>query len=329
MPTEVRHVIAASGGDYTSLGAWITAQARNLVSADEIAIAECRNFDLAQEISLSSASWTTDATRYIKIEVPQAYRHDGRSRAVSGTGFRLIGSVNGTLTISAGHVVLEGLNIQNTGTGANAAAIVLSSGASVVRLRHCIIHNARTGSNYTIQGSVSGLTLEMFSCITYGYERSIDTRSMASANLAGSVFWRHADQLGVLGDTELVVRNSYAGKASGSTEDWWTGGAAPSGNNNASSGTTATTDYTSSINGVAGSAVFVSVTAGSEDFHLKSGSNALVGAGANLTATFTTDIDGDTWPASGAWDIGADYRDAGGGGSSIASILGNYKRRRA
>jgi hypothetical protein len=65
------------------------------------------------------------------------------------------------------------------------------------------------------------------------------------------------------------------------------------------------------------------VNAASNDFHLASGS-ALIGAGTNLYSTFTTDIDGDTWPSSGAWDIGFDYRVAGGGGATLTADSGAY-----
>ena len=40
MATEIVHTIAASGGDYTTLAAWESAQQRDLVAADEIAVAE-------------------------------------------------------------------------------------------------------------------------------------------------------------------------------------------------------------------------------------------------------------------------------------------------
>jgi hypothetical protein len=52
---------------------------------------------------------------------------------------------------------------------------------------------------------------------------------------------------------------------------------------------------------------FVSTTSGSEDFHLKSGADA-IGVGTDLSGTFTTDIDGDT---RSSWDVGADEYSSG------------------
>jgi hypothetical protein len=49
---------------------------------------------------------------------------------------------------------------------------------------------------------------------------------------------------------------------------------------------------------------FTDTTAGSEDFHLVASDTDAIGKGADLSGTFTTDIDGTT--RTGTWDIGAD-----------------------
>src|ERR1051325_1643366 len=49
---------------------------------------------------------------------------------------------------------------------------------------------------------------------------------------------------------------------------------------------------------------FVNGSSASFDAHLAAGSPAIL-AGVNLSSTFTTDIVGASWPASGAWDLGA------------------------
>jgi len=51
---------------------------------------------------------------------------------------------------------------------------------------------------------------------------------------------------------------------------------------------------------------FVSPGTTAWDYHLAAGDTAAIGVGTNLTATFTTDIDGVTRPAVAAWDLGAD-----------------------
>lgn len=75
--------------------------------------------------------------------------------------------------------------------------------------------------------------------------------------------------------------------------------------------TSASTDATVGSYGATNSASVTPsfVAAGSQDFHLVTDASQNVGIrgkGANLGTSFTTDIDGDPRPASGAWDIGAD-----------------------
>lgn len=314
MATTITNTIKSSGGDYTSLSAWEAGEQRNLVTADEIEVAECYNFSVTDSVNISG--WTTDATRYIKIVAPAAERHDGRARAVSGTGFRITTGVSAQspLSVAQSHVYLEGLELEHTHASASYPAFLANTGAGNVYIRDCIIHDTRTGSAPTMECSLSGLVLKMRSTIVYGSGRSIDARNATSLELLNCVFWRHAAEYGVLANT-LVAKNTYSGHASGALDDFWPG----TGNNNASSDTTATAYYTSSLASVAGTA-FVSTTAGAEDFHLASGSS-LIGAGANLYSDFTTDIDGDTWPSSGAWDIGADHYVSAGGSLSLTASL--------
>ena len=72
------------------------------------------------------------------------------------------------------------------------------------------------------------------------------------------------------------------------------------------------TDKTSAASDLSGANNVYEIVSGdfadtsTDDFHLASGSD-LIDAGTNLYTDFTTDIDGDTWPSSGAWDIGADH----------------------
>lgn len=318
MATEVIRTVQPSGGDYTTLTAWEAGEQRDLVAADEIATAECYDFALTDDVAING--WTTDATRFIKIYSPTAERHNGTARAVSGSGFSITpsGTVTTPIRVAVPHVYLEGLEIVGAATAV--PTIIASAGVGELYIDQCIIHDVQTGTGYTVSLSTAGVALRMRNTIVYGSCRSADVRNATSALLENCTFYRHAAQLGVLGNSTLTVRNCYSGHAGGASEDWWTGGSAPTGNNNASSDSSAATDYTSTVTSVA-SSVFVSVTSGSEDFHLQTGTNALVGAGADLTASFTVDIDGDTRPSGSAWDIGADHRAAAGGSFSTTGAL--------
>lgn len=111
MATVVSHVIAPSGGDYTSLSAWESAQKRNLVSADEIAEARMRTFSGGlNDSSAFNSGWTTDATRFIRIIADTDHRHT----AQPGTGaYFNTASGGGTFrpVTVAGAVHVEGIGI--------------------------------------------------------------------------------------------------------------------------------------------------------------------------------------------------------------------------
>lgn len=293
--------IKSAGGDYSTLSAWEAALAGTLAGVEE---AECYNFALAEDFALSGS--TTSAANYIRIYTPTAQRHDGRSRAVSGTGFRISGTnASGTIRIANNHVRLEGLEIEGTSGGAAIAAVVgFASGANDIRIEKSVIHDVLTGTSYTITATGANLALTFRNNIVYGFQRSWDTRGAASVLCENSTFWRHAAQLGLVSNATLTCKNTYSGHAGAAAEDFFTGDTAPTGNNNASSDTSQATDYTAGQSSIAGSAVFTSVTSGSEDFTLLSGSNALVANGATL-GTVTDDIIGTTRPQGTGYDIGA------------------------
>lgn len=312
MTTTRIRTVKATLGDYSSLAGWEAGEQGDLPTLDEIRKAECYNFADANDVAFSG--WETDSTRYIWVFVPLAERHDGTSRDVGGTGYQISsGSSVGTIRPVEDYVVLEGLNIKNTTIDAaiNWTSGTFTASTNSHTLLNCIIQNANTASTkYTLNASISNLIITLENCIVYGGTRSIDCRNATTVTINNCTFWRHTDQIGIIADTELTCKNTYAGKSSGTNEDFWTGGAAPSGNNNASSDTSAATDYTATQTSESGSANFINVTAGSENFGLKSDATIIGDGAAGIT---TYDILGTTRDVS-APDIGAfEYVAAGGG----------------
>lgn len=129
------------GNYYTSVSAFLAGEVRNLVSADEVAIAECYNCWATglNDSCLVSASWTTDSTRYIKITVAPDNRHDG----TPGSGFycNCTTSVAEFFKTYVNYTVLE--YIEAEGNFSSALYFLYYSNNTV---DSCIFHDASAAS---------------------------------------------------------------------------------------------------------------------------------------------------------------------------------------
>lgn len=291
MATEVVSTIRSSGGDYTSLSAWEAGEQRNLVTADEIEVAECYDdwpSGLSDTVTING--WTTDSTRYPKITVASGHRHNGTPQS----GFFVKASSSGNVVVATNsNCHFEWLDVENTGTG---------GGISVVAgcvLRNCI--SKAPGSGAAAFNNSSGGASTFLTCLAYSSNWGFYSSQASSllncvaANCTSRGFWAGASTVVAKNCVAYSNTANYAGTFSASS----THNATSSASDDAPGGNSVTS---------VGSGAFVN--AASNDFHLASGS-ALIGAGTNLYSDFTTDIDGDAWPSSGAWDIGFDYRVAG------------------
>jgi hypothetical protein len=113
MATEVVHTVG-SGGDYPTLEAWEAAQRRDLVSADEIAVAEIIGTVTISAVDyVSISSWTTDSDRYVCIRAQTPYDH------ATGTGSELsYGAPSATynfLVWASNHTRVENLKLSGSG----------------------------------------------------------------------------------------------------------------------------------------------------------------------------------------------------------------------
>jgi hypothetical protein len=302
MPTVVTKTVKASGGDYSSLAAWNAGRQGDLTVRDTIEQAECYGFVDTSACDIGS-SWVTDATRYVRVYAPASERHQGVWNEAKYV-LQVSVEFGQPLVIGTEFARVEGLQVRNT--HANAAGAVrihnltasgdvrfekmilrasatygfsqgiLTAGDPDVLIRNCIIYDAGHGVRETSNAGVSVL---------------IENCTIVSNGTASSRgIYRN-------GDGTLAARNCYCGNAAVADYD----------------GTmTLTTCASSDATGTSGlrniavshsaGALFVNVTSGSENFHLQS-SSPLIGAGTNLAASFTDDIDGQT---RSRWDIGAD-----------------------
>jgi hypothetical protein len=298
MPTLRVVTVKSSGGDYTSLSSAEALEQGDLPTLDRQLDIEC--YSMGDTAAVTIAGWTTDATRYLRIYTPTAERHDGKWNT---SKYRLTPSASfgRALTIQEEYVRVEGLQMQNTNNTDGTGGVFVSVGnPSDVRITESIIRNSGRAS--TSQGNINAQTgtFTLRNCIIYGAVGAsgvtLGNFGTASFTIENCTITNNATYgINRLSNT-VNVTNTYCG---GNGTDAYNGTM------------TRTTCAHSSATVFAGStasvahstANFVNVTAGSQDYHLVLGS-ALIGAGTDLSATFTTDIDGQT--RSGTWDIGAD-----------------------
>lgn len=314
MPTEVVHTIKTSGGDYTSLSAWESAQQRDLVAADEIAVAECYAGDFTDNVAI--AGWTTDATRYVEIRAASGEEHGGLHTA----GFRITNGSFDVIRPATGYIRIRGVVILPT---SNQYGIVGQADLVELLVDSCVIHGGGTSTGVGISPGVAATTAKLFNNIIFGFKGASTGYGLRDGSKTGST--THAYNNTIIDCRFCIVRLSTTLRPKNNvTQDPGSGcftGTMTNSEKNISS------DATSPETGLRNiSLTFEDKT--NKDYHLASGDSAAQGAGVDLSAdaniAFDYDIDGDTRP-SADWDIGADQfvaPPAAGGVPSGLTLLG-------
>lgn len=307
LPTVRTVTVKSSGGDYSSLSSAEAGEQGDLVSLDRQLDIECYSFQDTSSVTIDG--WTTDATRYIRVYTPSTERHDGKFntskyRLHAGTAFSSL------LTVNEDYTRLQGLQIYNSGTN-NSVGLAINNQGCVVE--SCIVRLGNASSNQGVQAnSTTGTMVTVRNTVIYcdgtgtyggvgGFNRVV---TWSNCTIVG---W----SIGILGHEASLATNLAKNCYVSATTCY--------------SGLTLTTCASSDTTGSSGlqsiaasTSVFTNVTAGSEDFHLVSGS-PLIDAGTDLSGDFTTDIDGAT--RSGTWDVGADEFAGGGGGTTVSYLM--------
>lgn len=302
---ESSSVHGTSGGDYTSLSSWESAVQADLVTADKIEVAECYDdwpSGLSGKLAINGS--TTSSTQYLKVTVASGHRHNG----TPGSGFFHVNTsvATQTLRLNDPYCVIEWVDCFYNNTSGTDGRAYFDDDATGSTARNCIFRSAYTdGStiNYCAQASTTGALF--YNCLIIGGYNGLRTSgTVYNSVITGAV-------VGVFRLPTALYRNcvSYGN----STTAWGSGSYDANCSNNATDNST--DDTPNAASGVTSVTSSDFVNAASNDFHLAAGS-ALIGAGVNLYSTFTTDIDGDTWPSAGAWDIGFDYY-TGGAATSL------------
>jgi hypothetical protein len=283
------------------LNAALTAERGDLVAADvwlEIICATNGNADTAQ-VSEIAANWTVDATRYVHVKAAEGHRA-GTSWNVSKYRIDVAVDYGAAVRSTVPYFRATGIQARNTAaqlysTGFNFGPLPL---ASDIRLDGVFTHGNYAngifgdGGTYTFRNCVSvgngakGFLLEFG---TGGATGTIDNCTAVANGEEGI-------STGSWSNT-VAVRNCYSGGNTG--DDFVVEGDSSLSACYSEDGSEATS---TAAYATGSGARFTNVTSGSEDVALQAGST-LIGAGTDLSGSFTTDITGKT--RSVPWDVGA------------------------
>ena len=298
---------SGSGSFYLNLGGspW------NLVTAGVKLTWVCYNDGLLTDgTETDITGYTADAGHYLTLTVASAaqvasgnsQRHGGKA----GTGARywpFITLANTkTLMVQVPYTRIEWLEVYPRSIASNQYAISVESSGTNARLSNLLVYlftgsGARgisvsasaTVRNSILHGSANGIFLgagnvTVQNCTLYGH---------TSYGLQAGSY------------SSLVVENVVS---AGSTTADFSGSAFASFNNNLSTdGSAGSYGGTGNLTGKVAANQFVSTS--TPDLHLTAGADAL-NSGRDLSGSFVGDVDGQTRPMSGGWDIGADEASA-------------------
>lgn len=284
----ITDTIKLSGGDYELLSTWESTKQEDLVTNNLIVQAECYSGSFSNAVTL--AGWTTGPDNYIRIYTPTSERHDGRSRDVSGVGFQMA-NTGVLINIQEDYCRIEGLNLKSETTNSCLAATVLTAGLNDIRIDSCVFQAAGIANTASIVGLTADTDFIGYirNSIIYGTGIGIQAHGGTGAIEISNNTVQATGLYGIRYAGGATIRNNWAGGAS--TECFRLEAGSPTGSNNASTDASADDEFpTGAVVNTSATGQFTSLTAGSEDFSLITGS-VLVDAGTTITAV-PTDIIG-------------------------------------
>ena len=342
MPAEIVKTVGPGGGfNYLDLNAWVLGERRNLIAADEVAIAECYgggNVGLnGTQINMSAGGvFQTDATRNIIIRAAAGEEHEGTGTFDTSKaymeGLALPNNQNCLAYSTALHVTIEGMQFRtrqlNSGGGSVHCFSALAGTLQAFRRCLCVstvgpsvtAASPIEGSGLLVQGVIADSLVE--NCIfMLDYESNISHGGQV-------VFYQNAATALTHTFRNNTVISTNSGGGSGSQVALVTrnGDTLDSNNNIYICPTRGVDSYegilggtlTKGANDITSDAVaitaglrsyayntdnFVSVTLGTEDL-TPTEEAAATDAGATIGAV-TTDIRNLARPQGAAYDIGA------------------------
>lgn len=333
MPTIVTSTVGTSA-DYATLELWEAGEAANLVTADEISRAAMLNEEHTDPFIFNNGAWNTDLTRYAWIDADDGAQHDG----TRGSGARLnwpSGNIGINVNVNGEVFHVTRLEFTTSGSSGSLTAVHINNSGSFTAVDGCLIYDMHSSS--ACQGIVgTDESLDIFNNNIFdieGYGIRLQG-SVDPCRLYNNTIWCNNSGSRALyidenieGEQDVDMRNCLmhgAGEALGgdfaSAGKWSTSCDQnivndTSGTDENLPGTVIESATFQAGTGGAGTRVmFISLTAGSEDFHIEDDdNNSAVEFGNNLTAEVVPsnifliqDIDRVERPDVDPWDAGSD-----------------------
>lgn len=313
--------VKASGGDYTSLNAALAGESADLTanchSTGGAGILTIECYAMSDTTAASTGTgYTTSADYYINIVVPTAERHLG---VWSTSKYRLITTGLAQITCQANFTRFEGMQVSAGTIDDNNINGIKIDGSYGIYITNCLItrvEKSYTYGNYaaaidfgTDVGGSNWAWNNIIADWDFGAAKTKVCGIVTTNHSSGNTYLYNNTVIGVSGRNSgivdgfgsvIAINNIVSGFADGFDGDsGWGNGFHASSNYNAS-------DLASDAPGAnsRNSQTFTFVDADNGDYHLAATDGGARDYGTNLSASFTTDIDGQT--RSGTWDIGAD-----------------------
>jgi hypothetical protein len=337
---EQLHTIGATARDYSTMTLWeADLDDTSIYGGGSRAKGECYN-DSAFDEAVSINGGGTVGLNFVTLTVASGERHDG----TAGTGARDVrtsgdGRNKSTIITGVAEVRLEWLEVDNAGYGQSYGVLFWSASTTLKSMAtNLIVHgvHGQYGVTNPIGIGISAEVVDVTNCLVYAIDTSDSGTGGGCLGIGTTnneaVTIHNCTIHSVVGDGSAnsygvrlnnanghKCRNSIVtdtgANGSGSPFDFTLGSGTGDKDYNASSDTTAT--GTGSITSITTADQYVSTVGGSEDLHLKAGSDC-IDAGTDLGTTPTgveIDINGRDRDAEGdTWDIGAHEFIAAGGG---------------
>jgi hypothetical protein len=270
------------------------------------------------------ATTNTDATRYMHIYTPKGgtqsinnQRHSGKWDA---NKYYLNIAASYAINNQVRYIWFDGLQSTTSYSSGNVQSFFTNTYTMPqMDISNCIIKSTISDATYycigiSVVGGNSTNQGRVWNNIIYGFNNGHASSTGITASDAVYIYNNtvYNCHVGISGSYSYpVLKNNICYSNDGGD---YSGAVKNTATNNLSSDNTApayNTYYRSKT------LAFVNTGSGTEDFHLASTDTDAIDHGADLSASFTDDIDGQT--RSGTWDIGADEYVAAGGGSAYTA----------